>query len=303
VNNIIIFGASSYGEKVFTYYSNKEEINIIYFCDNDTSKHNTYILDKKIISPENLSNLSFDKIVIASSYEDEIKRQLLSMNISEEKIEIFSTNYDKMQFQNNETLYISEALMLDIANLFNENSISYHIDHGTLLGLIRDGKILPWDIDIDFAIPFEEKDRVLEVLDNYLINYKNKYSSTNNWEYFIVEGIVDLKKDTHTPLYITIINKEDHKENNIGLDLHIKYTFEQDLCWVIAQRRLTVTKNLCFPTKKFKFKNTILKIPNNADGYMRELYGNWEVPDKSWNYNKYSNIDHYYKSNGKYNYE
>ncbi len=47
--------------------------------------------------------------------------------------------------------------MLDIAQLFNSKDIMYHIDHGTLLGIIRDGGILPWDIDIDFAVAAFEK--------------------------------------------------------------------------------------------------------------------------------------------------
>lgn len=36
--------------------------------------------------------------------------------------------------------------------ILNDNNINYWICHGTLLGIIRDNKLLPWDHDIDFAI-------------------------------------------------------------------------------------------------------------------------------------------------------
>tara|TARA_Y100001970_G_C14171265_1_gene824312 strand:- start:729 stop:977 length:249 start_codon:yes stop_codon:yes gene_type:complete len=36
--------------------------------------------------------------------------------------------------------------------LFDKNKISYWVCHGSLLGLIRDGNLIPWDHDIDFAV-------------------------------------------------------------------------------------------------------------------------------------------------------
>ena len=36
--------------------------------------------------------------------------------------------------------------------LLDQNNIPYWVCHGTLLGLIRDGELIPWDHDIDIAI-------------------------------------------------------------------------------------------------------------------------------------------------------
>ncbi|MBN2782222.1 MAG: LicD family protein, partial [Campylobacterales bacterium] len=155
MKNIIIFGASKFGEKVFNYYQKDADINILSFCDNDVNKHSTLLFGKKIISPSKLLETDFDEIVIASSYEKAIQEQLFDMKIDKEKIKIFHTNFEEIQLKNENLLAISESLMFDIAQLFNENNINYHIDHGTLLGLIRDSQILPWDIDIDFAILFD----------------------------------------------------------------------------------------------------------------------------------------------------
>ena len=46
-----------------------------------------------------------------------------------------------------------------------DNKINYWVCHGTLLGIIRDNKLLSWDSDIDFAVWEDEqsKEDVLKI--------------------------------------------------------------------------------------------------------------------------------------------
>ena len=46
-----------------------------------------------------------------------------------------------------------------LINTLSENRINYWICHGTLLGIIRDKKLIPWDHDIDIGILENENDR------------------------------------------------------------------------------------------------------------------------------------------------
>jgi len=39
-----------------------------------------------------------------------------------------------------------------VTDVFNKNKLEVFIDCGTLLGIVRDGRILPWDNDLDFAV-------------------------------------------------------------------------------------------------------------------------------------------------------
>ena len=47
-----------------------------------------------------------------------------------------------------------------IINIFNKLKINYWVCQGTLLGIIRDRSLIPWDPDIDLAVigkNFDEK--------------------------------------------------------------------------------------------------------------------------------------------------
>lgn len=80
MREIIIFGASRSGR----FYLDKfgcDEV-IVAFCDNDKKKHGKTINEIPVISPKELSNVSFDQVVIASEYVSEIVGQLKSIGIS-----------------------------------------------------------------------------------------------------------------------------------------------------------------------------------------------------------------------------
>ena len=65
-----------------------------------------------------------------------------------------------------------QIYMLDMLKqlipLFNENNIQYYIIGGTLLGAIRHKGYIPWDDDIDLAIPRNDYDRFLQIAKDIL---------------------------------------------------------------------------------------------------------------------------------------
>merc|ERR1712096_479423 len=48
---------------------------------------------------------------------------------------------------------------VEIIQVLNEHRISYWVCHGSLLGLIRDGALIPWDHDIDIAVWADEYEK------------------------------------------------------------------------------------------------------------------------------------------------
>lgn len=86
---VILFGASQYGRMALNYLKNSYEI--LYFSDNDAEKWGSKIEGIDIISPHKLKTVSYDKIIITSTYYKEILAQLINMgldNIDSMKINI-----------------------------------------------------------------------------------------------------------------------------------------------------------------------------------------------------------------------
>lgn len=292
MKNVVLFGASLFGKKVFNYYKHNKEVNIIAFCDNDEKKHDTTFLSLKVLSVNTLVQTKYDEIIISSTYEDEIKEQLLKLGIKEDKLSFFQSNYKEIQLKNDDDLLIAEELMFNISDLLIKNNITYHIDHGTLLGIIRDERIMPWDIDIDFAIPSFEKGNILKFLEEYLSNYESKYCKINNWKYTISYQDIELGNKKSKEASSIIIYNDLNKDNDyeIGLDLLIKYEYNNKLNWIVAKRKLSSQTSDSFPSKKHIFKNKVIYIPANEINYLENLYGNWKVAIKKWHYNLYANI-------------
>lgn len=84
--NVILFGASGAGRSAF--HKLNGWYNIVGFCDNDPKKQGKTILGQPVFPPEALIDLTYDKIIVCSMFEDEIIMQLIeNLKISEEKIE------------------------------------------------------------------------------------------------------------------------------------------------------------------------------------------------------------------------
>ena len=85
---------------------------------------------------------------------------------------------------------MAEKLIKNVATIFYENNFSYTLDGGTLLGIKRENRLLPWDNDIDFCI-LDPNNREVESILKIL--KKNGYRI--RLRYFEKEHRLFLKKE------------------------------------------------------------------------------------------------------------
>jgi phosphorylcholine metabolism protein LicD len=176
-------------------------------------------------------------------------------------------------------------LLRDVTLELEKNSIDYYLDFGTLLGAIRDKKLIPWDNDVDITI-LNPKDfnRVYKVLKslNYSIktitfkesnenrvkkNRKIYYNKLN----FTAEKnlqIIKVKKKFLFGLY------------SARLDIFFKYEKDGYLNFVADGKKYRVESHyLKDGLTKIDFYGYKFSVPKNYNSYLEAVYGNWKMPD------------------------
>ena len=67
-------------------------------------------------------------------------------------------------------------------NILKKEKIFYWIGQGSLLGIIRDNKLIEWDHDIDFCVWHEDndKDNVIKIMENSNFQYRGDLEIDEN---------------------------------------------------------------------------------------------------------------------------
>lgn len=199
---------------------------------------------------------------------------------------------------------ILDKQLLEITEILNKNDIFYWIDSGTLLGIVREGKLLSGDLDIDISIPYTEKENVLSLLPEFeSIGYSFKETWTYKSKDYIFK-LVHKGKDRIIDFQVYYENKKDNiwyspqvvnrKSNNTLSKLirkiihdyiigHSKnkitsnYPFAYDhITWVEGKELIGIPKYL---------ENTTIKVPEDHIGVLELHFGTtWRIPNRNWNF-------------------
>lgn len=135
-STIVLFGASNLGIELYKIL-NVNNVNVEYYCDNDLRKYGKYIMGKKVLSPNELSNLDNPCIIISSIYYQEIGNQLENMNI---KNVYYITDFSSMLSDYNEK-YNYFNILKDYKEYIN----------------IGDNTVIDKNFKINFTIPKKGK--------------------------------------------------------------------------------------------------------------------------------------------------
>ncbi len=152
----------------------------------------------------------------------------------------------------------------------------FFFDMGTLLGIIREGKLLGHDLDVDMAVlPRDEgeRDRIIKTLQDAGCELKSSYET---------EGIG--------------IVEDSFVIDGIKFDVNYYRQEEKDYCYLMyqgndkeyAEGEMSVVRLECSHIEmivKTEFSGKEINVPQNPENYLAERYGkNWRIPDKNYVY-------------------
>ncbi len=151
---------------------------------------------------------------------------------------------------------IRENAFKKVISIFNSNDIEYFINYGTLLGIIREGRLLEFDDDVDILVHEKNYDKAYNLIKK---EYTLMLTDSDFCQGYSHEGQIELYK--YTVDNKNVIDKWTNKNKNpVGI---------QPLINVYP------LKSMYIP-----LLNLYVKIPNKPEKILENTYENWKIPTR-----------------------
>ena len=162
-------------------------------------------------------------------------------------------------------------LLVEFDKACRKSGLTYFLDSGTALGAIRHGGFIPWDDDIDVAMPRTDYERFMEIGQDMLphnIFLQNRQTEKNYRRYAAklrLDGTVFPETDDlpfeHNGIFIDLFPFDYLPNNRFLAKLDVKYVVE--LSHIIRANR-----NKTESDSPSKFRRVL-------DGFIKKIPSNW----------------------------
>ena len=177
----------------------------------------------------------------------------------------------------------ARKVMFDVIEFMDDEGIEYCLEGGTLLGIVRDGDLLPWDHDIDLSILYKDANKFAE-----------RIPSLINKGYRVTKGKVDketkgLKKGEYRvfkvkrliPSIFKIIFPI-FKRYMVVADVFVKFKEDDNIYWQAMEKTMRVNEIYYSSNETVEYMGKKLSVPYKYKEYLTEKYGDWSIPQKDW---------------------
>lgn len=279
---ILIFGIGGAGRAIYRFL--KQNHNVIGFIENNSKLHGTYFDNILIYKVEDIKSLDFDKIALGGVWLNDMKNQLFSLNVAEEKIWAIDDNLFLYSSENR--VKVTDVFIKEFSNIMRNTDISYFVDGSSLLCLLRNQDLSNAQ-DIDIMIKScEDLNKIYSMIkDNKVFK-----------EHQVIK--VEYPKDTliskKGELQKIVIKSNSDSANTEPVILDITALIEIKDYYFLSYASdyfLYYDKEHIEGEKYFEYKGIPLLIPYYEDRFLELLYGkNWITPATKWSYLDYGNI-------------
>ncbi len=168
---------------------------------------------------------------------------------------------------------VAVRLLEDVIESFDKHGVRYWLDFGTLLGIVRENRLLPWDTDMDMSIFAQDREKVRDIVLPE-INAKHYRTYTR---LFKKEDAILAKGD------IQAFRVRNYRwkllRGLVKIDIFVMYQHQDYYYWyeLGAKHRLPVSLLSDFSTVEFNGKT--YSKPSDHDAYLTHHYGDWRTPN------------------------
>jgi len=151
---------------------------------------------------------------------------------------------------------LAARALLDAKNSLDSHQIPFFLISGTLLGVIREDKLLEHDYDIDIGI-------------DETVSYEKITSA------FLSTGLFEPEENNFQNYFFSFTHL-----NGTKIDIFIHYKINEKYR---HRTSYVAWDNTHFDLKPYTFLNQEFLIPKDPEKYLEENYGNWQTPVPNYN--------------------
>ena len=174
-------------------------------------------------------------------------------------------------------------MLKDVTAIFDKSNIKYSITAGTLLGIVREKRLLPWDRDMDLRVFSEDRKELLKSISKI-----KKAGYITRVRYQEKEDQPLQKGDARL---IKVFSKKNlFFKGEVMMDCFIATKSKDQYIWSCGgERKYTkkaVPSHFYDNLEKVTFNNDEYFLPVEKEEYLKFRYGDWKTPKKKWRFAK-----------------
>ncbi|MCU7840363.1 MAG: LicD family protein [Candidatus Thiodiazotropha sp. (ex Troendleina suluensis)] len=171
----------------------------------------------------------------------------------------------------------ARCMLLDVVDIFNQAGLPYSVDAGTLLGLVRDGDLIPWDNDLDIMLPVEAIPQLHALYDRIKgkgWRVSHTYTMPFACEAWQEDNPRVIKIRSQTLLHIGA--------GSTLLDITIIYRHDDHYWWEMSNRICRIPAEFLDRHQTIAYAGRQMRVPYDYERYLQHTYGDWRTPQQAF---------------------
>ena len=175
----------------------------------------------------------------------------------------------------------AEKMLGEVADVFERHGVRYSLTAGTLLGVVREDRLLPWDQDLDLTVFYDELPQLRAALDEVR---RSGYVVRT-----AMQGRDDPPLRRGQTRIIKIYNRRFlFFRGRFRMDCFVKVKEGDRYYWAVGVKnyaKKAIAARFYDSMEAVDFRGRRYPVPGNPREYLRLRYGaDWEVPKKQWHF-------------------